>query len=103
MPGANRPGSAGTSTCPACRAPIYRHQVGPITVTADTTPITPGTDHHIRSPHRLTWCLPPATWSTPRLRSAHPATHRPDCPHPHHADHQCPGPQPATRTEQTLF
>lgn len=97
MSRASRPGTA-DSRCPACRAPLIR-QADVLDITADVTPIEPGTDHQIRRPNRLTWCRPQTNpWSTPRLRWIY-RSHNPHCPHPHHADHQCPGPTAAA----TLF
>lgn len=97
MAGARRPGGD-DSRCRACRAPVLRQFVECLGVTADPTPITPGTDNRIRGPNRLVWCLPPPrTGTTPRLRWIHPSIHPPDCPHPHHPDHEC------QRTEQSAL
>lgn len=89
-----RPGT--TDRCPGCGAPVIRQLVDVLNVTADAEPIPPGTDADHRGPDRLIWCLPPARWSTPRLRWIYRSTHPKDCPHPHHPDHQCPARQPGT-------
>lgn len=95
MARAPRTHRADDSRCRTCGAPTIRQHVEVLTVTADATPIEPGTDTQARGPNRLTWCRPPSTWSTPRLRWIY-STHPQQCPHPHHADHQCPGPAAVT-------
>jgi hypothetical protein len=98
--------TGGKTRCPSCSAPLIRQQVGPLSVKADAVPIRPGTDAQIRGPNRLTWCLPPANRTTPRLRWISASTHPTDCPHPHHADHHCTrpaAPQTASTEQSALF
>ncbi|MEU5608410.1 hypothetical protein AB0H03_06580 [Streptomyces sparsogenes] len=82
---------AADSRCPSCRAPILRQLVEVLTVTADLTPLTPAEQEQARGPNRLIWCLTQRPHSPPRLRWI-TAWHPTACPHPHVADHQCPGP-----------
>ncbi|MEV5443510.1 hypothetical protein AB0N23_13375 [Streptomyces sp. NPDC052644] len=93
------------SRCPACRAPTLTQWVGDraaLKATVELRPLTAEEQAAARGPNRLIWCLHQATpEAPPRLRwihSWHPAT----CPHPHVADHHCPGPQPTAQPD-TLF
>lgn len=93
------------SRCGACGAHLIRQPGEVIPVAVDAEPIPPGSDPQIRGPNRLTWCAPPGPGNQPgRLLWIYPG-HRPDCPHPHHADHQCATRRPpaATTTADTLF
>ncbi|MEE4546492.1 hypothetical protein V2S66_31570 [Streptomyces sp. V4-01] len=106
-----RAGTASTTAtaarCPSCGAGLIRQPGEVIPVTVDATPIPTGTDPQIRGPNRLTWCAPPArSGGPPRLLWVYPGGHPPDCPHPHHADHQCttrPAPAAAPQPADTLF
>ncbi|MFD8866054.1 hypothetical protein ACFV1F_17045 [Streptomyces sp. NPDC059590] len=82
---------AADSRCPSCRAPVIRQLVEVLTVTADPTPLTPDEQHAARGPNCLIWCLIQRPHSPPRLRWI-TAWHPPNCPNPHVAEHQCPGP-----------
>ncbi|MEU4947678.1 hypothetical protein [Streptomyces lavendulae] len=94
------PGSASSTRCPRCRAPVHREWVGRIAalhVIADLTPLTPAEQAAVREPNRLIWCLrQPSKYTPPRLAwtgSLHPQT----CPHPHVTEHRC------TTEPTTLF
>ncbi|WP_228975007.1 hypothetical protein [Streptomyces sp. DH12] len=95
------------SRCPACRAPLLTQWVGDRAalkaVVDPTAPLTPDEQAAARGPNRLIWCLyKPHPQAPARLRwihRGHPAT----CPHPHVADHHCPGPRPAGPQPDTLF
>jgi len=90
-----------THRCPSCRAPVLRQVVEVLAVTADATPRPPG-HNPFDDPNHLTWCNPPTKYGPPRLRWIYRSTHPPNCPHPHHKDHQCTGRHPpADTTEQT--
>lgn len=95
-----------TTRCGACGAPLIRQPGDVIAIAVDTQPIPAGADATIRGPNRLTWCNPPTRSGTTRLRWIYPG-HPPDCPHPHHADHQCtgrhPAPAPAEQPQGALF
>jgi hypothetical protein len=95
-----------TTRCGACGSPILRQPGEVIPVVVDQDPIPPGSDPQIRSPNRLTWCAPPPLGpGPPRLLWVYPG-HPPDCPHPHHADHQCTTRRPpaaAPPAANTLF
>lgn len=87
------------SRCAACSAPILTQWVGHVAavkVTAELRPLTPAEQAAARTPNRLIWCLYRISEHTPaRLRwitTDHSAT----CPHPHVAEHDCPGAEPTT-------
>lgn len=95
---------AADSRCPACAAPVLTQWVGDraaLRVTADLTPLAPEQQAAARGPNRLVWCLTHTGPHTqPRLRWLTP-WHPANCPHPHVADHQCPGPR--GQQPDTLF
>ncbi|MFF4479493.1 hypothetical protein ACFY1A_21085 [Streptomyces sp. NPDC001520] len=85
-----RPGADDTR-CPTCEAQVLTQLVEVLTAIADPTPLTPAEQDKARGPNRLIWCLTQRPHSPPRLRWI-TAWHPTACPHPHVADHQCPGP-----------
>lgn len=93
------PAPTGTGRCGTCRAPVIAQLGGVLDILVDAEPIPAGADATIRGPNRLTWCAPPVRHGPLRLRWVYP-THPPDCPHPHHADHQCTPRTPADPLEQ---
>ncbi|MGW3570170.1 hypothetical protein ACWDSL_40970 [Streptomyces sp. NPDC000941] len=82
---------AADSRCPSCQAPVIRQLVEVLAVVADPTPLDPAEQQTARSHHRLIWCLTQRLHSPHRLRWI-TAWHPTACPHPHVADHKCPGP-----------
>jgi hypothetical protein len=93
-----RQGSA-DSRCPACSVAVITQWVGTVAavkVTAELTPLNLEQQAANRTPNRLIWCHYQASPHTEaRLRWIH-SSHPTDCPHPHLAEHDCPGPEPTT-------
>ncbi|MER7047754.1 hypothetical protein [Streptomyces jumonjinensis] len=96
MTGRRTSGTA-DSRCPTCAAPVLRQWVGhraALHVTADPAPIDPATEHHHRTPMRLTWCLHQPHIGPPHLRWRCPSR---ACQHQIVTEHRC------TSTPDTLF
>ncbi|MFG2976253.1 hypothetical protein ACGFYY_25135 [Streptomyces sp. NPDC048331] len=94
------PGSASSTRCVRCRAPVHREWVGRIAalhVIADLTPLTPAEQTAVREPNRLIWCLRQASPYTPAHLAWTGRDHPAGCPFDHVTEHRC------TAEPTTLF